>query len=111
MGLALNRTHASHLKHQPLYHFRAPPRIRRQQTSRFLGKVDKDRPRFENRKLVGTDMVYDGWNPPVGIDLEIPVFFLLALFQIEDLKLILQAKLFKSDGDFVTVRGRTGIKL
>src|SRR5471032_2515459 len=106
VGLSRHRTESAHLPEQPLQRDVAAAQILRDEAAGLVGQVQQDRARFENRDrraAVGRRVVDDGGDAVVRRDAQELRLELFALADMDRRDVIVEARLFKEQGDFVAV--------
>ena len=101
-----HRPDAAHLEHQPLDRLVAADSIAWQQLAGFLGKIDQDRPAFEqaHRCTVWPERVDDGWDLAVGVQGEERGAFHIRFRQRYFVRLVRQPHFFERYRNLDTVR-------
>src|SRR5260370_4238433 len=109
-----NRPEPAHLPEQPLQHLEAAAQILWQELAGLLAGIDEDGARFEHadRRPAARRFVVDhGGHAIVRRDLEEIRLELLALADIDAVKLVRQPCLLEEQGDLMPVGGRPIIEL
>src|SRR5262249_27492819 len=111
--LAEHRAYRRYLEEQPIEGLVTPCRIGRHELSCLLGEIEKNRPRFEKRQRLvpWAGRIDDCRNFAVGAERRKLRRTLVALAEVDEVRLVRQTDLLQHDRDLHAIRRRQGIEL
>src|SRR6185312_10618516 len=111
--LAEHRADRGHLEEQPLDRLVAPRGISGDELARLLGEIEEDRARFEQEQRLASRArgIDDRWDLAIRIERQELGRLLVALAEVDEMRLVGKADFLEHDRDLDPVRRRQGIKL